>query len=344
MSQRLPVSKPTRTACFQPDRDDDPELFQSRSGLLEELRETIVSFIEPDGPGDGRILVRGHRGVGKSMLSRRAIADIQGKYDTLFAVVDGARTGHGPDEFMRQLARDLGREAHDHALDKGVQAAGDLLYRLGTSTKVTVKRVDEWTRSLKASLRLDMKFMDSIGFHFGGTRVFARKHAVDEAFEQEVNAALLVPIPGMKPKELLEVMAGRVETRSGAGERLEAVGFTEIARILSEWTDNAWAFLSWLTFLDYRRIDFDPSDIDALRGALREFARLQFSGVRDEELDRVADAFSGAHAALLHKEDLIGAGLDDELLLRAIRYGVLVPDWLLSPDRYLLAPGLHFLA
>lgn len=87
------ATEPTRTACFKPDEYEDLHLFANRSALREELSRMLASFLEPGAPGQARVLVRGQRGVGKSMLSRAAIADVVRELGPLSVVVDGARTG-----------------------------------------------------------------------------------------------------------------------------------------------------------------------------------------------------------------------------------------------------------
>ena len=106
---------------------------------------------------------------------------------------------------------------------------------------------------------------------------------------------------------------------------------------------NAWGYLCWLADLDYERIDFSPDDDAALRNALLGLADKHYAGLRREEIDRVAGAFMAAPTAFLTAAELDTHGLTQELRERALRYGALVPDWLLSPDRYMLSPGLHFL-
>lgn len=91
-----PPRKAARTACFQPDEYRDLALFANRSDQLEELTGALHGFLEPGAPGQGRILVRGHRGVGKSMLTRRAIDNVRATHGPLTVIVDGARAGHGP--------------------------------------------------------------------------------------------------------------------------------------------------------------------------------------------------------------------------------------------------------
>jgi hypothetical protein len=148
----------------------------------------------------------------------------------------------------------------------------------------------------------------------------------------------------MSADELMEVVEARMRARgNGCREKLDAAGLLAIARTLAGRTANVWGFLCWLADLDYVAIDFDPGDDKALRSCLDRFSAQRFTGVDAAERARLAAAFEGCRDGYLSAAALAAAGVEDELLDRAARYGVLVPDWLLSPDRYLLAPGLHYL-
>lgn len=415
-----PSATPTRTACFQPDNDRALELFAGRREILADLVVRLSSFLEPGAPSEARILVRGQRGIGKSMLSRKAIDEIRATHGPLTVTVDGARTGHGPEAFLRQLAKDLGTETLENATEPALQQSAELLLRFSSTTEVTVKQVREWTQSLKVGIDLKHRFLDKIGFEFalqraaGATRKLEETHrrAVDtdllrdliqtlvlDCYQAEQTVVLFldnldqvgyaeigedvrrvtdlaryllgmegcvvianlrsefvsadlrklyslpVEVEGFTPAQLMELFEQRVQVRGeGTREKLEAAGMVAIAQRLAEWTDNAWGFLTWLAFLDYQRIDFDPGDGDRLRAALKRYADQSYVGVRMDETEKLARPYAMHESSgFLTKEELSAHGIADELLERATRYGVLVPDWLLSPDRYQLSPTLRFL-
>jgi hypothetical protein len=154
-----------------------------------------------------------------------------------------------------------------------------------------------------------------------------------------------ITVEGMKPEELMLVAEARIKSTTEAVRKaLEAARFMELARQLTTWSENAWGFLNWLTFFDYETIDFAPNDTETLRQKLMRFAERRYAGLRATELERLGGIFRNDPSRFLTAIELDTHGITGELRERAVRYGALVPDWLLSPDRYMLAPGLHFLS
>lgn len=414
-----PRPKPTRSACFQPDNYLELDLFTNREELLSDLVERLKSVLEPGAPGQARILVRGHRGVGKSILTRKAIDMVISSLAALRVVVDGAQTGHGPDAVLKRIAADLGREATENANDPAVQKGAELLQRFAALSKVNVKEVRQWSKNLQLGASIKSKLVESVQVEFGISGAASRVRTVEETYERVIDADFLkdkvqdflsdcraaeqhvvlfvdnldqvgyaeihedvrrvtdlakailgfrdcvvvanlrtefvsadlrklysndVVVPGLAPEELLRIAKTRMGS-VGPDRRLalREAGFEALATKLASWTTNAWGYLSWLADLDYERIDFSPKEGERLRDALLRIAENRFAGLRKEEILRVAAAFRSAPAEFLTGIDLDTHGVTQELRERALRYGALVPDWLLSPDRYMLSPGLHFL-
>jgi hypothetical protein len=154
-----------------------------------------------------------------------------------------------------------------------------------------------------------------------------------------------VQIPGMSADELCEIVKKRMESAGVRQKKaLEEARFIDIARTFARFTDNAWGLLSWLMALDYASFDAGPDDVEGLVDVLAPLMQQQHPGLREDELERVARAFEQDPNGFLTSEDLGSAGVDADFRDRAVKYGALVPDWLLSPDRYMLTPRLHFLA
>ena len=413
-----PRPQPTRSACFQPDNYLDLVLFTNREDRLSDLVERLRSVLEPGARGEARILVRGHRGVGKSILTRKAIGDAVASVGGLYVIVDGAKTGHGPDAMLKRIARDLGREATQNSNDPGVQKGAELLQRFSETTKVAVKDVRQWSRSLQLGASIRSKLIESVQIDFGITGALSRTRTVEESYERVVDADFLkdkvqdfltdcrhagdrvvlfvdnldqvgyaelgedvrrvndiakaigfddcvvvanlrtefystdlrklyateVDVPGLSPEELVRIAKTRMATVSPERQlALREAGFDALCEKLSSWTTNAWGYLCWLADLDYERIDFSPDDDDKLRDALLRISEKHFAGLRREELLRVAAAFKNGPTEFLTALELDFHGLTKEVLERAIRYGAIIPDLLLSPDRYVLSPALHFL-
>ncbi len=415
-----PTHKPIRSACFQPDNYTDLALFADREAVVDDLASTLESFLAPGAPGEGRVLVRGHRGVGKSILTRAALQKVVDTLGPLTVTVDAARTAHGPDAFLRRLAADLAREAITNVTDKTLVASGELLKRFSESTKISVRETQQWTRSLQLGLSTKYRFLDKVQFEFGLTRTQGRSRTVEESYERIVDDDFLreliqeflsdcrttgqyvvlffdnldqvgygeieedvkrvtnlarhlfslkdavivanlrsefvsadlrklysheITVEGMKPEELMLVAEARIKSTTEAVRKaLEAARFMELARQLTTWSENAWGFLNWLTFFDYETIDFAPNDTETLRQKLMRFAERRYAGLRATELERLGGIFRNDPSRFLTAIELDTHGITGELRERAVRYGALVPDWLLSPDRYMLAPGLHFLS
>lgn len=310
--------------------------------------------------------------------------------------VDAARTGHGPDAFLRRLAGDLSKEAIENVTDSTLVACAELLRRFSESTKVTVRETQQWTRSLQLGTSVKYQFLDKVQFEFGLTRAKTRSRTVEDSYERTVDDNLLreliqeflsdcrgagqhtvlfldnlnqvgygeieedvkrvtnlgklysheIAVEGMGAEELLMVARARMLRASEKSRKeLQEAGFLELARQLTRWTNNAWGFLNWLMFLDYQAINFSPDDEKSLRQALMRFAEQRYAGLRREEIEQIGKVFRGEEPTrFLTAGELDTHGITRELLERAVRYGALIPDWLLSPDRYMLAPGLHFLA
>jgi phosphoserine phosphatase len=126
-------------------------------------------------------------------------------------------------------------------------------------------------------------------------------------------------------------------------EALVSAGFDTFTRELSQRTENAWAFLSWLAFLDYEPIDFvKGEEVAALQRSLPRFAVTRFGGLTQAEIERLCACFRENPNQTATVADLESKGVDQGLLTRAARYGALIPDLLLSPSTYALCPGLHF--
>lgn len=410
--------KPSRSTCFQPENYSELGLFADRTELRELLAATLAAYLEPGAAGQGRILVRGQRGVGKSMLARHAIEAVVGEYGPLRVEVDCASGGHGPEAVLRQLARALARETLLNSTHPELRQHAQLLQNFANATRVQHKTVSTWTRSTNLKLGVTDKLAEVLGVEFGVGYSVARAFTVDESADRAVDVALLqsliqafledsfargqhtvllidnldqagyaeleedvrrvtdlarallslrgcvvvatmrtefvsadlrklqsyaVEVPGMAPAELMEVYAARVMARGeGWEERLAEAGLLDLAGTLSTWTDNAWGFLCWLAFSDFEPLA-EPMDEPALKEHMRRYAERNYPGLTWEELRRIGGAYQDAPDAWRRRDALEGAGLSAELLDRALKYGALVPDWLLEPDRWMLAPGLHFL-
>src|SRR4051812_45164252 len=102
---------PPRSACFRPDDYKDLRLFADRSEDTDDLVSRLDSFLVPDSPNDAHLLVRGQRGVGKSILVRRVLDIVKAKRAVLIAEVDCAVIGVGAENVLRTLARKLADEA-----------------------------------------------------------------------------------------------------------------------------------------------------------------------------------------------------------------------------------------
>jgi hypothetical protein len=322
---------------------------------------------------------------------------------------------------LRQLAKDLAKETLDNTTSEELKRSAEFLLRLASMTKVTVKQVHEWSKTLKLAMNVGHRFFDKIGFEFGLARATGAARQLEETHERTVDVDLLrdliqslvidcyskeqsvillldnldqvgyaeiqedvrivmdlaryllgferclvvanlrsefisadlrklhslsIDVAGLAPNELMEIFDQRVKMRGeGTREKLEKAGLVSIARQLAEWTDNAWGFLKWLAYLDYQRIDFTAGEAAKLRKMLDRFAIQNHSGVRLEEMKKLAEPYAtrSSSQVFLTEAELSAAGISAELIERARRYGVLVPDWLLSADRYLFSPTLHFL-
>ena len=182
---------PPRSACFRPDEYKDLTLFADRAEERDEPVSVLDNYLAPDAPGNVRVLVRGQRGVGKSMLARRIVEDVAHKWALLVAEADCAIIGVGPEAVLRALARTLGDEAAQHALDEGVQHGAELLSRMAAASKVKARDVRSWTQQLKVGVSAAPKLYDTLAFEFGMTRATGRSKEIEETFERNVDVPFL---------------------------------------------------------------------------------------------------------------------------------------------------------
>lgn len=83
MPIETPVIRPTNT---------DPKLFVNREEDLAEIKSLLRQFINDPEAQSGGVLVKGDSGVGKSILSRKAVSDLKQEYNQLVVLeVDGGR-------------------------------------------------------------------------------------------------------------------------------------------------------------------------------------------------------------------------------------------------------------
>lgn len=410
----------TRSACFQPNEYKKMELFANRSALREELLADLESFIAPDGPGEACILVRGNRGVGKSMLVRRVVHDMVFTSEILRVELDCVRVEHGLEPALRKLAKELAREAIQNALNEGLRASAEWLLKLAELTKVKVREVKSWATKLSLDMSLQSTFTRTLQFEFGIVRAVGRSREVEETSERAVDVAFLqrlirgfaedcqrsktrvlmlvdnldqvvyaeakedvvqvtdlasflseLPgcvvvatvrtefvstdmtklrtlgkvVPGMSPEELAEVVAARMKSASPERQkRLNDAGFDVLAQTLTQWTNNAWALLSWLQNLDYRSIEISPRDGDGLKDLLLSAIQQDFARLKNDDLERLGRVFEGKRDEYLTSDAIKDAGVGEDLFKVALQCSALVPSYLINADRYMLSPLLHFLA
>lgn len=185
---------PPRSACFQPNNYTNLGLFANRHDQLEDLVGTLESYLDPDGPGEAYLLLRGTRGIGKSMLARMALAKVKTALALLVIEVDCAASGTGVEAVLRSIARSLAREVTEHALDDELRKHASLFDRMARATKLKSRDVATWSSQMKLSLNAAYKFYDLAAFEFGMTRTAGRSREVEESYERAVDAAFLLEL------------------------------------------------------------------------------------------------------------------------------------------------------
>jgi Cdc6-like AAA superfamily ATPase len=409
--------EPTLTWCFRPDDYHTLQLFADREQEADLLGRALTNILAPGATGDGRILIRGDRGVGKSILTRKALDRVKLELAALFVEVDASHTPRGPEAFIRTLAEELAREAVQNVTDEELGNSAEILYRLSGATKVSVSTVQEWSRELKLGGSLKSGLADLVQLEFGLARATRRSRKVEESYERQIDQSFLgkliqafltdchrydqkvvlfldnldqigyaesvedmtqimnlarevfgfrdslvianlraefvcgdlrklysqeFHVKGMTSEQLASVARKRIATSSNRPV-LEEAGFEQIAQVLSRWTDNAWAYLNWLAFLDFQPIDFAPDDEEGLRRALRLFAEQRFAGLDPTQFEALARHFSPELESSCTMAELRNAGISQEQLDRALTFAALVPDRLPDPERFSLSPLLRFL-
>lgn len=184
--------RPPRSACFRPDVYRDLALFADRESECDELVSLLDSFLEPGGPGEACVLLRGQRGVGKSMLARKALDIVKMRLGGIFAEVDCALTGIGLDPVLRSLARTLAEDAVQNSTNESVRNSAQLLARLVATTKIKAREVRSWSEQFKLSLSATSKFYDQLALEFGMVRAAGRSLEVEETFERDVDSSFLL--------------------------------------------------------------------------------------------------------------------------------------------------------
>lgn len=413
---------PPFSHCFRPHDYEDVNLFVDRERLIAHVQQCLSSLMDPDVPGESSLFVVGSRGVGKSILTRKALHEVIRERGPLYVAIDCAKLPHGSEPMLRELARCLAREAIENISEKQVQLriSAELLLRLASKTQVKVKEVRTWSSELKLGFSAKSKFTDALQFDFGMTRLAGKSRQVEESFERAIDAEYLkrliddfiadcamaservilfidnldqvrapekadeitkvtdlarylvglgrclmiatlrsefigqdllklqaqrIDVPGMQPEELQLVARRRMGLTTPAKQgALRDAGFPGLFERLSTWTQNPWGFLTWLALFDSTPEPYDAGQPDTLIQVLLKRARMQYSALSEDELRRVAAAYRDRPNEDATQSQLAGEGVDAGLLGRAVQHGLLHPDWLLDPQRYALAPFLHFLS
>lgn len=413
---------PPFSQCFRPQDYEDVNLFVDREALIAHLQQCLSSLMDPDVSGESSLFVVGSRGVGKSILTRKALHEVIRQRGPLYVAIDCAKLAHGPESMLRELARCLAREVIENVSEKqaALRTAAELLLRLASKTQVKVKEVRTWSSELKLSFSTKSKFTDALQFDFGMTRLTGRSRQVEESFERAIDADYLkhliedfvadcatagervvlfidnldqvrapekadeitkvtdlarylvglgrclmiatlrsefigqdllklqaqrIDVPGMQPSELQIVARRRMGLATPAKQgALTQASFPSLFERLSTWTQNPWGFLTWLSLFDTTPQPYDAARPDSLIEVLLHRARTQYSAIPEDELRRVAAAYRDRPNEDATQSQLAGEGVDAGLLERAQHHGLLHPDWLLDPQRYSLAPFLHFLS
>lgn len=414
-----PTPQATMSACFRPDDYKDLGLFADREELTSYLSDVLASLVDPQGPGQGHVLVRGDRGVGKSLLSRKAIDEVINELGPLFVAIDGAKL-YGEDALVRRLARELSAQVKLNATNSALIETAELLRQLCDKQKVTTQEVRSWSGSLSANIKLGGKLSEFLGVEFGiggslarpGSQSETTERLVDAAFLQDMIQALLsacaecelhtillidnldqvgggereddlrlvtaiakrflafescvivlnirsefvspelarhqtltVEVPGMGAAELMIVFDARVAAGGErARDRVARGKLRALAEKLAARTDNAWAFLTWLAFLDYQPLPEPLTDADLDR-LMQRYVGGANTNMTWAELQRIALAFQRADERFIDRDELLRApAVSIQLIERAVAYRVLVQEWVARDERYALSPNLHFLA
>lgn len=413
---------PPFSHCFRPQDYEDVKLFVDREKLIEHMQQCLRSLMDPDVIGESSLFVVGSRGVGKSILTRKALHEVIRERGPLYIAIDCAKLPHGTEPMLRELARKLAYEAIENVSENKapLRTSAELLLRLASKTQVKVKEVRTWSSELRLGFNAKSKFTDALQLDFGMTRQIGKTRQVEESFERTIDSDYLrrliedfvtdcaeadervilfidnldqvrapekadeitkvtdlaryliglrrclliatlrsefigqdllklqaqrIDVPGMQPDELQLVARRRMGLTSPAKQgALRDAGFPDLFERLSTWTQNPWGFLTWLSLFDTTPQPYDAQRSDSLVQVLVQRARTQYSALTENELRRVAAAYRDRPNEDATQSQLAGEGVDAGLLGRAVQHGLLHPDWLLDPQRYALAPFLHFLS
>jgi hypothetical protein len=286
---------PPRSACFRPDEYKDLTLFADRTEEREELESVLDSYLEPDAPGNARVLIRGQRGVGKSMIARKVVYDVAHRWALLTAEADCAMIGVGPEPVLRALARTLADETVKNATDAYLRSEAQLLSALATATNVKAREVRTWTTQLKLGINATSKLYDTLAFEFGMTRAVGRSKEVEETTERKVDVPFLQELiqkflsdctqAGQKVVILVDNL-----DQAANPERKEDVGpVLDLARFLFGLRDGV--------VLMTLRTEFISRDLQKLHSHSLEVSPMSVDGLREvasARMDRAGPRQQGA--------------------------------------------------
>jgi Cdc6-like AAA superfamily ATPase len=229
---------PPRSACFRPDDYKDTQLFADRSEEREELVGVLDSYLEPESRADARVLVRGQRGVGKSVIARKVVAEVSQKWSVLVAEADCAAIGVGPEAVLRALARTLADQAFEHALDEGVKRGAEMVGRIAVAGKVKARDVRTWSQQLKIGVSATSKLYDTLALEFGMTRAIGHSKEVEESFERNVDAAFLQELIALflsdcaRAEQKVLLFVDNLDQAANAERREDVEQVVDLARFL----------------------------------------------------------------------------------------------------------------
>lgn len=137
----VPIIRPTNT---------DPTLFVNREKELQELKTILRQFINDPEAQTGGVLVKGDSGVGKSILSRKAVTELVQEFPRLVVLeVDGGRLS-GVRGLLNKLCERIRGEV-DKLGNPSLQEQAEELARIADYDRITSSDAREYSAKTSAS-------------------------------------------------------------------------------------------------------------------------------------------------------------------------------------------------
>lgn len=178
------------TECVRPE-GIDPELFVDREEEREDLKRRIDTALRTRGIEGIRFLGTGERGIGKSILFRKILKELNQEREFLFVLIDG-RECRDEVELLKSLCKALCNALREEfGEDNKVLAEAAYIEDLVEKSKITKRNATSIMKSTKAERGVEIGLIPFLKTKLGVTDESAEREEAFEEYQFDINAPFL---------------------------------------------------------------------------------------------------------------------------------------------------------